>query len=729
MVDKYSVWFLSAIMLIGCVLRISLYNLAPLFMDTAYYASLGRSIAEGDYLLQVNHLSDKPPLFFYIQALCFKLLGVSESVAVLPSFLGGMISIGIIYLLGRDLKNSVAGFLAAFLYAISPGSVLLSSLGFADSLFMTVTLLSFWTLIHRQFYWTGLLIGISFGIKQTILSFGPLYFICLLIIEFHHHSGKEALNSVSKSVFKMMPGFFSVFFPVLYWSMFLTSERMKLFKLVSEFISGTRDTNFHGTPLERLSSLQRDLGEVVGLSWHWIIGLLVISIIIFLGKLYQKWISQKPFELSVKLIFCLNLFTLFFFFLLIFVAHKYIGFWYVFPVFPFLILSGSITLVELLNTRYLSWNRNTRGKTIIGILGAVTLISTFSSATARVNQIGKDLRNSPHQGVQEIIKEIKPYLLNGNSFIFEQNLGWMLRYYLFGEKYRNQHYDFGDQNMENMKSVLYQEPYTDFYVLLYRPRYGDMVPMFQILSPDFRIEEIFRDNRDNFRFFKIMSVFPESLNNTLKLSEEWGKEWETWWYEILIRKWPEAKNIKIDSQWNENAKQFEVKLVAEEVPFKKDLVVSKMQVSIKSPKPSIDHSLFYNWPIFKEHQGISMQLLINGETMEKSILDKFKQVKKIQFRTEQSFTNIHAFGQVETTLLEIDTDVHLKLESEFVRIEIQRFFLNNWDLTWLTSMFKNHPIPPLKINTKPSLELRLVNVKQQKGLIVFDYYTPERLSQ
>ena len=386
----------------------------------------------------------------------------------------------------------------------------------------------------------------------------------------------------------------------------------------------------------------------------------MISIIFFLGKLYQKWISQKPFELSVKLIFCLNLFTLFFFFLLIFVAHKYIGFWYVFPVFPFLILSGSITLVELLNTRYLSWNRNTRGKTIIGILGAVTLISTFSSATARVNQIGKDLRNSPHQGVQEIIKEIKPYLLNGNSFIFEQNLGWMLRYYLFGEKYRNLHYDFGDQNMGNMKSVLFQEPYTNFYVLLYRPRYGDMVPMFQILSPEYRVEEIFRNNRDNFRFFKIDSVFPESLNNTQKLPEEWGKEWETWWYEILIRKWPEAKNINITSQWNETAKQFEVKLVAEEGPFKKDLVVSKMQVSIKSPKPSIDPSIFYNWPIFQEHQGISMQLLINGETMEKSILDKFKQVKKIHFRTEQSFTNIHAFGQVKTTSLAVSY-THLTL--------------------------------------------------------------------
>ena len=75
--------------------------------------------------------------------------------------------------------------------------------------------------------------------------------------------------------------------------------------------------------------------------------------------------------------------------------------------------------------------------------------------------------------------------------------------------------------MENMKSVLFQEPYTNFYVLLYRPRYGDMVPMSQILSPEYRVEEIFRNNRDNFRFFKIVSVFPESLNNTQILPEEW----------------------------------------------------------------------------------------------------------------------------------------------------------------------------------------------------------------
>ena len=98
-------------------------------MDSAYYASLGRSISEGDYLLQVNHMSDKPPLFFYVQALFFQLLGVSESVAVLPSFMGGMMGVGIIYFLGRDLKTPVAGVLASFLYVISPGSVMLSATG------------------------------------------------------------------------------------------------------------------------------------------------------------------------------------------------------------------------------------------------------------------------------------------------------------------------------------------------------------------------------------------------------------------------------------------------------------------------------------------------------------------------------------------------------------------------------------------------------------------------
>ncbi len=64
MANKSTVLWLSGIMVLGAIFRLSIFNLEPLFMDSAYYASLGRAIAEGDYLLQVNHMSDKPPLFF-----------------------------------------------------------------------------------------------------------------------------------------------------------------------------------------------------------------------------------------------------------------------------------------------------------------------------------------------------------------------------------------------------------------------------------------------------------------------------------------------------------------------------------------------------------------------------------------------------------------------------------------------------------------------------------------
>ncbi len=108
---------------------------------------------------------------------------------------------------------------------------------------------------------------------------------------------------------------------------------------------------------------------------------------------------------------------------------------------------------------------------MIGILGAILLLWILPTTTERVRKIGEGLRNVPHQGAQELVKGLKPFLLSGESFLFEENLGWMLRYYLFGEKYRSLHYDFGDQNMENMIGMLFQEPYTNFYVLLYRPRY------------------------------------------------------------------------------------------------------------------------------------------------------------------------------------------------------------------------------------------------------------------
>ena len=107
------------------------------------------------------------------------------------------------------------------------------------------------------------------------------------------------------------------------------------------------------------------------------------------------------------------------------------------------------------------------------------------------------------------------------------------------------------------------------------------------------------------------------------------------------------------------------------------------------------------------------QLLVDAETMETSILERFKQVEKIEVNSDKSLTNIQATGQLGERELEVDTDVYLMLEKDFIRVAINRFLLNGFDLTWLTNLFRNHPIPPLKLKKYPPLNLELKNIEQQ----------------
>ena len=728
MVVKNTVCWIACILLLGTILRLSIYNLSPLFMDTAFYASLGRSIADGDLLLQVNHVSDKPPLFFYIQAFFFYFLGVSESVAALPSFVGGLLGIVIIYLLGRDLQDSAAGIIAALLFALSPGSVSLSALGLIDSLFMSVVMVSFWTILHRHYYWTGLLIGTAFGMKQTILSFGPLYLLWLLIIEFHKHNGKRVFVSVAKSIIKMTPGFMVFFLPVLYWSLFLASDRLRLFRYITGFVSSQEDSEFDGHTFERLTRLKDNLTEVSGLNWHWVIFFLFFAMIVFLVKIINKRRLKKPIQLNDKLHFGFNVFTLFFFFLLIFLARKYTGYHYVFPVFPFLIMTTSITLSQSAKLKIWGGKFTISANVKLGLLVLIVLLVVFSPAIQRVNQIGEGLRNVPYQGAPEVVNQLKNYITRGDSFLFEQSLGWMLRYYLYGEKYRRQHYGYKEKNLANMKDILWKEPYTDFYVLFDRVHQNDIPRMSSFLAPEYKMNTIFQSPGGNFKFYKIDPVFSAKQNYVKYLPEEWETEWNTWWRDILVSQWPDAEKIKISSKFNEKEKLPEVTLSAEKVPFK-ELIATEMKVSIKSPKPNADLSKFYSWPVFDEHLGISMQLVVDVETMENTIMERFQQVDKIEINTDQSLTTIQAFGQMGERELEIVTDVHLMLEKDYIRVILNRILLNGFDLTWLINLFKNHPVPPLKLNKYPFLGLELNNVKQQNGLLVLNYNAPKRINK
>ena len=102
---------------------------------------------------------------------------------------------------------------------------------------------------------------------------------------------------------------------------------------------------------------------------------------------------------------------------------------------------------------------------------------------------------------------------------------------------------------------------------------------------------------------------------------------------------------------------------------------------------------------------------------------------KEKVNSVQNLTTFQANGQLGESELAIETDVHFMLEKDFIRVVVYKFLMNGFDLTWLTNLFKNHPIPPLKYNTLPSLDLELKNVKQQNGKIMLDYHATQRIKK
>ena len=211
-------YIILIILLLACLFRIGSYNIEPLFSDTANYARISAEISKGDYWLTGPNASDKPPVFFYIQALFFALFGVYESVAILPSLIAGLVGVILMYVIGKQVHSEAAGLWASFMMAISPTAVKMSVLGLVDGILVTIILLSFWLLIKKYFFWGGIAIGLAFGVKQTTLAFGPLYLYLIIICSINsYQKPKRSLwDALKNTIF----GFSIIFIPVLGWSIF-----------------------------------------------------------------------------------------------------------------------------------------------------------------------------------------------------------------------------------------------------------------------------------------------------------------------------------------------------------------------------------------------------------------------------------------------------------------------------------------------------------------------------
>jgi len=123
LVERHATWLLAAL---GALIFLPFLGNVHLFdWDEINFAEAAREmIVTGDYLrvhIDYEPFWEKPPLFLWMQVLSMKLFGINEFAARLPNALCGILSLVVLYRMGRQLVNHQMGLFWALAYL---GSIL-----------------------------------------------------------------------------------------------------------------------------------------------------------------------------------------------------------------------------------------------------------------------------------------------------------------------------------------------------------------------------------------------------------------------------------------------------------------------------------------------------------------------------------------------------------------------------------------------------------------------------
>ncbi len=139
--------------MLGMALFLPFLGTVHLFdWDEVNFAEISREmLLTGDYVrvhIDFEPFWEKPPLFFWLQSACMRLLGVSEYSARLPNALLGCVVLPLLFVLGKRLYDGAFGLLWACLYAGSFLPHFYCKSGIIDPVFNVWMFLGVWMLIE-----------------------------------------------------------------------------------------------------------------------------------------------------------------------------------------------------------------------------------------------------------------------------------------------------------------------------------------------------------------------------------------------------------------------------------------------------------------------------------------------------------------------------------------------------------------------------------------------------
>jgi len=179
LLPRRGLWALSAVVVVAYTCLLGFYNFGE--PDEPRYAEIAREMLElRDWVTpHLNYVKyfEKPPLVYWLTAINFHLLGISEGVARLWPAIFGLMGIALAYRLGRSMYDTWTGYAAAALLATSPLYFGLSQILILDmplTGLMTVALAAFWFAYRSPRYRRGFVLLLYAATGLAVLTKGPV---------------------------------------------------------------------------------------------------------------------------------------------------------------------------------------------------------------------------------------------------------------------------------------------------------------------------------------------------------------------------------------------------------------------------------------------------------------------------------------------------------------------------------------------------------------------------
>lgn len=455
--------------LVALLLPLNLLANQPLHHDEALYATWAVTLAAGDDPWLSAIPIDKPPLFLLLVAGAFRLLGVTETVARLPSLLATAAVVLLTYLLGSKLYNEATGLLAAWLTALSPFTILFAPTALTDPTLVALVLAACLAAAYERAGLAGIGAALAIATKQQGIFFVPLIAGCLFVTKWQrdrvvgslvaetrqgpdqsatsHVLPSTSYASLASSFFL---GLFLTFLPFIGWDLSRSQPSAFFQQSLNNYGGLTLDvTDFNERWLGFMELLRYGTGSLF-LNFIFLVGLPILIIYNFYD-LYtiRKTNSPSPsYPLNAHLPFDL---LLTFFCIVFLLLHTLFSFqvWdrYLLGLIPLLalllarILLLPWTLIEnyilTTPTPFRQWSRLIFGCGL-AILLTACLARPVEDAVHGRYPLGSN--SQAVAGIEQIVAYLQGHV-GANTTLYHHWLGTHWRFYLRGYPYDLQFWD------------------------------------------------------------------------------------------------------------------------------------------------------------------------------------------------------------------------------------------------------------------------------------------------